>query len=189
MAAGIYKSGVQIKLVYQAAGLLAAAAPVGSVFDEAGALDSAATSSLTTALAVGELTGVAAGRYHGFFTPDAEGRWTVVIQDKNGDGEVSKVYQVCGHDMDSVGDAIGAVPALVSDIESALDLISPLISDVESAVNVVITALATIDTADVASQLLLTKSALVSSFLEDFAPLISDVESAVDLIASPAIVS
>jgi len=172
MAAGTYKNGVQINLVYQAAGLLADAAPVGTVFDEGGAVDAPKSTSLTSQLALGELTGVAAGRYLGHFTPDAEGRWTVVIQDKNGAGEVSKVYEVAGHDVDSIGDAVAGI-----------------------------------DTADIASQLLLTKSAIVSSILVDcnastsdvksaviaqassLYVAISDVESAVDLISSPASVS
>jgi len=115
MVAGTYKSGVQINLVYQAAALLSDAAPVGTVFDEAGALH-VETTALTSSLAANELSGVAAGRYLGNFTPDAEGRWTVVIQDKNGAGEVSKVYEVAGHDLDSVGDAVGLIasPAMVS---------------------------------------------------------------------------
>jgi hypothetical protein len=168
MAAGTYKSGVQINLVYQAAGLLADAAPVGTVFDEAGALDSPKSTSLTSQLALGELTGVAAGRYLGHFTPDAEGRWTVVIQDKNGAGEVSKVYEVCGHNVDSVGDAVGNLTS----------------------------NLALVDTADVASQLLLTQSAVNAATASDLLLLqstlggyISNVESAVDLISSPAMVS
>jgi len=147
MAQGIYKSGEQIDLTYQAVALLSNAIPVGTVYDEGGAVHSAETTGLTSALLAGELSDPADGRYHGHFTPDAEGRWTVVIKDKNGAGEVTKTYQVVGHNIDAIGDAIAALP-----------------------------------TADVASQLLITKSALVSSVLADFSPLISDVESAVDLL-------
>ena len=183
MVAGIYKSGVDIKLVYQAAALLSAAVPVGSVFDETGALHSAETTALTSALLAGELSGVAQGRYLGNFTPDAEGRWTVVIQDKNGAGEVTKTYEVCGHDIDSIGDAMvasesGLFSSIVSELAaSESGLLSSIISELVGTES------------GFASQLLLTKSALVSSFLADFAPLISDVESAVDLIGSPASVS
>ena len=160
MAAGTYKSSVQINLVYQAAGLLADAAPVGTVFDEGGVKDSPKSTSLTSQLALGELTGVAAGRYLGHFTPDAEGRWTVVIQDKNGAGEVSKVYEVCGHDVDSVGDAVGA---LDSALDSQMTIVqSAIISSVMSA------------------------QLVVQSTLSGY---ISNVESAVDLIGSPAMIS
>ena len=147
MAQGIYKSGEQIDLTYQAVALLSNAIPVGTVLDEAGAVHSAETTGLTSSLLAGEKSGVAAGRYHGNFTPDAEGRWTVLIKDKNGAGEVSKTYEVVGHNIDAIGDAIAALP-----------------------------------TADVASQLLITKSAIVSSVLADISPLVSDVESAVDLL-------
>jgi hypothetical protein len=103
MAQGIYKSGEIIKLTYQAIGGLAAAAPVCKIYDEGNASDTAKQSVLKSALAANEKAG---GRYLGYFTPDAEGKWTVCIQDKNGDGLVSKTYEVCGHNIDAVGDAV-----------------------------------------------------------------------------------
>ena len=162
MAAGTYKNGVQIDLVYQAVNLLSGAAPVGTVYDEGSAVHSAETTALTSALLAGELSDPADGRYLGHFTPDAEGLWTVVIKDKNGNGEVTKIYNVCGHDLDSVGDAVAALDT--ADVASQLLLtqstLSGYISNVESAVDLV-------DTADIASQLLLTKSSLVSAVLDD----------------------
>jgi len=101
MAQGLYKSGQIINLTYQAAGVLSGAAPTGIVLDETGAAHSAQTTALNSALTAGEKTD---GRYHGHFTPDAEGRWTVLIADKNGDGEVAKNYNVCGHNIDEIGD-------------------------------------------------------------------------------------
>jgi len=172
MAQGIYKSGEVINLVYQAVNCLAAAAPVGTVLDEAGAVDAAMSTSLTSQLLLGEKTGVAAGRYHGHFTPDAEGRWTVVIQDTNGDGEVSKVYSVAGHNVDSVGDAIAALDG--ADIASQLLITkSSLISGVLADVGAV-----------TASQLLLTKSSLISGVLADTNASTSDVKSAVVALSS-----
>lgn len=102
MAQGIYKNGEIIKLTYQAVSLLSAAAPTCKVFDEAGASDLVRQSELHSALTAGEK---AQGRYHGHFTPDAEGRWTVYILDKNSAGAVTKTYNVCGHNVDSLGDA------------------------------------------------------------------------------------
>lgn len=183
MGSGTYKTGVLIDLVYQAAGLLADAQPVGTVIAEDDVVDSAKTVTLTSSLDSNELTGVAAGRYLGHFTPDAEGGWTIVIKDKNSAGEVSKKYEVCGHDLDSIGDAIidtesGLISSIVSDlVDSESGLISSIVSELVKSES------------GLTSQLLLTKSAIVSSVLEDFAPLISDVESAVDLITSPAIIS
>jgi len=216
MAQGIYKSGEQINLVYQAANILSGAIPVGTVFDEAGAYDATKSTSLTSQLLLGEKTGVAAGRYHGHFTPDAEGRWTVVIQDKNGAGEVSKTYDVTGYNIDALGDAqVAMESAIVSQLlltKSAIvssvlvdlatiqsGIISNLVSGVELDVSDVKSAVIAGESG-VVSQLLLTKSAIVSSILADLQTVaasqtllmisaISDVESAVDLIAGAAMVS
>jgi hypothetical protein len=191
MAQGDYKVSEQINLVYQAAALLSNAIPVGTVYDEAGAVHSAETTGLTSNLLAGELGAPAAGRYLGHFTPDAEGRWTVVIKDKNGSGEVSKVYNVVGHNIDSIGDAVAALPATISDIESALNVAISAVADLPSAAGAI------------ASQLLITKSALVSAILVDCNAstsdvksavtvaigAISNVESAVDLLGSAAMVS
>ena len=165
MAAGSYKNGVQIDLVYQAAALLSNAIPVGTVYDEGSAVHSAETTALTSSLLAGELADPADGRYLGHFTPDAEGLWTVVIKDKNGAGEVTKIYNVCGHDIDSIGDAVAALPATISDIESAL--------------NIAISSIDALGAEDIASQLLITKSAIVSSILVDCNASTSDVKSAV----------
>ena len=188
MAQGMYKSGEQINLVYQAVGILSGAIPVGTVFDESGAVDGTKSTSLTSQLLLGEKTGVAAGRYHGHFTPDAEGRWTVVIQDKNGDGEISKIYNVVGHNIVAVGDAVAAL--------DTADVASQLLLTKSTLVSAVLDDLDT----HVPSQLLLTKSALVSSILADcnastsdvksaVIAQASDVKSAVLAIASPASVS
>lgn len=212
MAGGTYKSGVAIDLVYQAAALLSNAIPNATVYDEGDALDTVKSTSLTSSLLAGELSGVAVGSYRGSFTPDAEGPWTVIIEDKNNAGQVSKIYNVCGHNIDSIGDAVAALPATISDIESAL--------------NIAVSGVAALDTADVASQLLITQSAInvatasdtllkqssiISSLKSDLllkqssiissvksnslvvqstiSGYISNVESAVDLLSSPAMVS
>ena len=125
--AGTYKVNDKINLVYQALGGLSAAAPVCKIYDEGNASDTAKQSVLKSALAANEKAG---GRYLGYFTPDAEGRWTVCIQDKNGDGLVSKTYEVCGHSVDDIGDvasstlnqaksAVAAIAAQASDVKSA----------------------------------------------------------------------
>jgi len=167
MAQGIYKSGEQINLVYQAINCLSGAIPVGTVFDEGGVVDAAKSTSLTSQLLLGEKTGVAGGRYHGHFIPDAEGRWTIVIQDKNGDGEVSKVYSVVGHNVDSIGDAVAAL--------DTANVASQLLLTKSAIISSVLADLGTV----IPSQLLLTKSSLVSAVLVDVAAANSDVKSAV----------
>lgn len=196
MAQGIYKINEIINLTYQAVGCLSNALPTCKVFDEAGASDLVAQSDLHSALSAGEKTD---GRYHGHFTPDAEGRWTVCIKDKNSDGEVTKTYNVCGFNIDALGDAQVALESglksdallvksdLVSSIKEDCDASA---SDIKSAVLVgsgyatsgatsgavatISGAIAALDTSDV-------KSAVLAQA--------SDVKSAVKAIASPAMVS
>jgi len=201
MAQGQYKVNVQINLVYQAVGLLSNAIPVGTVYDEGSAVHSAETTALTSSLLAGELADPADGRYLGHFTPDAEGMWTVVIKDKNGGGEVTKHYDVAGHDMDSIGDAVAGLGAgqIASQLLLTQSTLSGYISDVESALDLI--------ESGVKSDALLQQSAVVSSVKSDalvkqsaintatrsqvllMISAISDVESAVDTIASPASVS
>jgi len=202
VAQGIYKSGEQIDLTYQAVALLSNAIPVGTVFDEAGASDATKTASLTSQLLLGEKGGAAAGRYHGHFTPDAEGRWTVVIKDKNGAGEVSKTYQVVGHNIDAIGDAIAALPTadVASQLlitQSALDamVLSKLLVT-QSAINVATASdnllIQSAINAATASDALLKQSAINAATRSQVLLMISaisDVESAVDTIAGSASVS
>ena len=214
MAAGNYKNGVAIGLVYQAAALLSNAIPEAIVYDEGDALDTAKSTSLTSSLLAGELSGLALGSYRGTWTPDAEGIWTVIIEDKNNAGQVSKTYNVAGHDMDSVGDAVAGlgaggvasqliihetgmnsqVLALLDGVESSV--VSQLIIH-ETGMNSQILVLTNAVETGVASQLLLTKSTLVSSILaDDLSSELSDVESAVNVaisaiatVSSPGMIS
>ena len=105
MAQGIFKNGERIELTYQAAGGVTALTPTAIVFDEAAASHAAETSQLISSLLIGELED---GAYSGGFTPDAEGKWTAVIDDGTGSGTVSQTFRVCGHNLDDVGDAASA---------------------------------------------------------------------------------
>lgn len=49
------------------------------------------------------------GRYYGSFTPDAEGFWRVMIDSATKSGKVVRDFKIVGHDIDSVGDAVGAL--------------------------------------------------------------------------------
>lgn len=138
MAQGIFKNGEHINLTYHAAGDASGLTPTGLVYDEAAATHVVESTALCSSLALGEKVG---GVYMGGFQPDAEGVWTVVIDDGTGDGTAVATYRVCGFNIDSVGDSIP-------------------------------------------SQLLITKSALVSSILADCNASTSDVKSAVIAQAS-----
>lgn len=187
MAQGVYKNGEIIKLTYQAVSLLSAAAPTCKVFDEAGASDLVRQSELHSALTAGEK---AQGRYHGHFTPDAEGRWTVYILDKNSAGAVTKTYNVCGHNVDSLGDAQVTVESGVK--SDALIKQSAIVSSVKSDALVKQSAI----NAATASDALLRQSSIVSSVKSDalvkqsaINAKVSDCKSAVLAIATPASVS
>jgi len=177
MAQGIYKSGEIINLTYQAIGALSNAIPVSKIYDEANASDTAKQSTLNSALLAGEKAG---GRYLGYFTPDAEGKWTVCIQDKNGDGLVSKTYEVCGYNVDALGDAqVAFESGLKSDalIKQAL-----IISSVTSAAVVI--------ESGVKSAALVDRSAVISSLKSDAlvkqALVISSVTSAAAVVTAAA---
>jgi len=214
MAQGEYRVNEIIRLTYQAAALLSAAAPTCKVFDEAGLSDLVAQSALHSALTAGEK---AQGRYHGHFTPDAEGRWTVYILDKNSAGAVTKTYNVAGYNIDALGDAQVAMESgLKSD---ALLQQSAIVSSVKSAQLVLQSAINVATASDallrqssiissvksdalvqqssiissIKSALLVTQSALVAGGMSDVKSAIlaqaSDVKSAVTAIGSPASVS
>jgi len=202
MAQGVYKNGEKINLTYQAIGGLSNAIPVSKIYNSANASDAAKQSVLNSAMLANQKVG---GRYLGYFTPDTTGRWTVCIQDKNGDGLVSKTYEVGSTNLDSVvsnllvkQSAINAATAsdlllLQSTIQTKLtaetsDFKSALLV-AQSAINVATASdllllqstLATklaAETSDLKSALLVNQSAVISSVL-------------VELVAasSPAMVS
>ena len=192
--AGNYKSGDKIYLVYQAVGSLSAAAPVCKIYDEGNASDTAKQSVLKSALLANEKAG---GRYLGYFTPDAEGRWTVCIQDKNGNGKVAKTYEVCGHSVDAViaqasdvksaavvagnkaTSALGKATSALGKSTSALAAITAQASDVKSAVIA--------QASDVKSAVTAVLNKVTSTLAQ--ATSAANYASAVAVSASPAMVS
>lgn len=191
MAQGIYKNGEIIKLTYHAIGSLSAAAPTCKVFDEADASDLVRQSELHSALTAGEKAG---GFYHGHFTPDAEGRWTVYIKDKNSEGVVTKNYNVSGYNIDAVGDAqVTMESGLKSD---ALLQQSAIVSSVKSDLVKVesgVKSAALVDRSAIVSSIksdaLLQQSSIISSVKSAVLVQTSDVKSAVLAVGSPASVS
>ena len=108
MSAPLYKVGNPIKVVYQANNAGTGKTVAMDVYDETQTLDSG-----QSVAAMSEIGSV--GRYRETFTPDAEGDWIVLMSDGTGKGKVVTHYEVIGHDLDSVGDAIDALgsPAMV----------------------------------------------------------------------------
>ena len=101
---GIWKIGEAIDVTYQAVknttGLVDV---VMKIYDETRALDGVNFPDVT-------LTEIGAtGRYYGSFTPDAEGVWMITVDSATKSSAVVKTFNVAGHNVDSIGDAIAAL--------------------------------------------------------------------------------
>jgi len=117
IVAGNNRTGVKINLTYQAVGALSNAIPVSKIYNSANASVTALQSTLNSALLANEKAG---GRYLGYFTPNTTGRWTVCIQDKNANGKVSKTYDVCAENLESI---VSSVISSTSDVKSAVTVV------------------------------------------------------------------
>jgi len=97
-----------IEVTYQAAGAVTGLVDVTMViYDETHALDAIDFPDVV-------MTEIGAtGRYYGAFTPDEEGKWTVMIDSVTAPGKVVKKYDVGSSDIDSVGDDVVAVDGKV----------------------------------------------------------------------------
>lgn len=193
MAQGVYRIGEHIDLVYHSAGDATALTPTAVVYDETATLHVVETTALNSSLAVSG-NKKSGGAYLGGFQPDAEGDWTVVINDGVGGGNATKMYRVCGFNIDALGDAQIALEsgvksaalitqsAVVSSVKSAtLVTQSSVISSLKSAILILQSALAS----SAKSAVIVETSDLKSAVLAQA----SDVKSAVLAISSPASVS
>lgn len=135
MAAGTYKNGVAIVVVYQAVNNATGKTVKMDIYDEAHALDAGKSVAAMTEV-------VATGRYYATFTPDAEGEWVAIMYNTtDSNGEVVKAFAVAGHDVDSIGDAVAVIDGEIEAIDTVVDAIKA-VTDVESGVKA---AVATID--------------------------------------------
>ena len=70
------------------------------IYDESGAKDAINFPDVT-------MTEIgSSGRYKGSFTPDAEGKWRIMIDSATTPGKVVKDFGVGGYDVDAVGIAV-----------------------------------------------------------------------------------
>jgi len=72
------------------------------------------------------------GEYRGEFTPDQQGEWKVIIHKSEGDGQVVKRYSVGGHNVHSVGEAVGGVDTKASSIITKVDAIDTKVSSLDT---------------------------------------------------------
>jgi len=141
MAAGTYKSGVAIIVVYQAVACATGKTVTMDVYDEAHAKDEAKCVAAMTEVA-------ATGRYYATFTPDAEGEWITVMKNTtDSNGEVVKAFAVAGHDLDSVGDTVAAIDTLIKAAGDGDLAAMKVILDAESGVKAAVVALNDFDPA------------------------------------------
>jgi hypothetical protein len=98
------KAGSLIELTYQATKATTGLTDVTmEIYDETRAKDGVNFPDVT-------MTEIGStGRYYGSFSPDAEGDWRVMIDSASKSGKVVRDFKIVGHDIDSVGDAVGAL--------------------------------------------------------------------------------
>jgi len=196
MAQGNYKSGESIDLVYHSAGDVTALTPTAVVYDEGNAVHAVETTALVSSLAV-SANQKAGGIYKGNFEPDAEGEWTVVIDDGTGDGTAVKTYLVCGHNIDEVGDDAATAK---NNADSAANAAQSALAQADSAANAAQSALAQADSAANAAQsaLAAAKSALAqaesgnntaNSALAAIKAADTSLTAAIAAVGSPAMIS
>lgn len=112
---GDYKNGVAIIVTYQAVNSATGKTVKMDIYDEAHAED--------VAKAVAAMTEIGTtGRYYATFTPDAEGEWIALMENTtDNNGKAVKAFNVVGHSVDSIGDAVATVDTVVDGIQTDLD--------------------------------------------------------------------
>lgn len=152
-----YKVNAVREVTYQAAGSTPGLTDVTmEIFDETGAKDIPNFPDVV-------MTEIdSTGRYKGSFTPDTEGKWRVMIDSATKPGKIVRDFDIVGHDVDSVGDAIAVTDGKVDILPTKVE------------VDAKIDALIDIDAAAV--------NAEVDTALSDY-----DVAKASDITAPPMI--
>jgi len=63
----------------------------------------------------------ATGRYKGSFTPDAEGKWRVMIDSVTKSGKIVKDFDVVAYNIDAVGDATIVIEGKIDTLDGKID--------------------------------------------------------------------
>lgn len=106
MAQGEYAINQVIEITYQASGSTSGLTDViMEIYDETRAKDGVDFPDVT-------MTEIGStGRYYGTLTPDAVGKWRVMIDSATKPGKLVKDYDVTAHNIDSVGSDVDGVKA------------------------------------------------------------------------------
>lgn len=125
-----YKVGVAIEITYQAAGSTTGLVDVTmEIYDETGAKDIPNFPDVVmTEIGV-------TGRYKGSFTSDDEGKWRVMIDSATKPGRVVRDFDVVGHDVDSVGDAVAVTDGKVDTLPTKVEVDAKIdaLTDIDAA--------------------------------------------------------
>ena len=108
-----YKVNEAIEVIYQAAGAKTGLTINMETYDEAHTLVAGGPTVLTE-------FGVT-GRYWGSFTPDAEGDWSVQVEEAGGKGQVVKHYSVGSYNLHEVGSDVAAADAKIVTLDGKID--------------------------------------------------------------------
>lgn len=105
MSEPVFKIGRAIKVMYQAADAQTGLTIQMDVYDE--------TQSLVSGSSVSAMPEIGnTGRYRATFTPDAQGDWHVqIFNSADNSGRVTRIYDIGGSDVDSIGDVVGQIKA------------------------------------------------------------------------------
>lgn len=86
------------------------------------------------------------GTYYGEFTPDQVGEWIVICHLDDESGQVIKRYSVGEHNVESVGQAVGAVDAAVGTVDGKATNIKTTVDNIDIQLDTVETKIDNIDT-------------------------------------------
>jgi len=161
MPQGLYKSTQVIEVTYQAMAATSGLTDViMEIFDESGAKDVVNFADVT-------MTEIgSSGRYKGSFTPDAVGKWRVMIDSVTVTGKTIKDFDVVAHNVASVGDAVSTVDGKVVTVSGKVDTVDGKVDTAQAAID----ALNNVSAAEVNAQ--------VDSALSDYdAPTKAEIDA------------
>ena len=129
MAQKSYKVNEAIEIVYQTLNSATGKTVNMEVYDEGHVLVAGGPIVLT------ELG--TTGRYYGPFTPDAEGEWSVQIQENDGTGKVTKAFSVGAYNLVDVGSQADAIKTDTASISTSVGTVDGKVDTISTNVDAV----------------------------------------------------
>lgn len=129
MAQKSYKVGAALEVVYQALNAATGKTINMEVYDEAHVIVAGGPTVLT------ELG--ASGRYYGAFTPDAEGEWSIQIQESDGTGKIVKAFSVGTHHLQDVGAKVDTIENQTTTLGTNLGIVEGKVDTIDGEVGTI----------------------------------------------------